>query len=150
MIRPALPEPSRRLTPPPNTQKVHLQENYGRLPLSFELNTGQTAEQVEFLARGNGYMLFLSGAEATLALRKPSQKTQPSLPEDEIRGRSPKPEPVAYDVLTMQLVGANQNPPAEGQEQLPGIVNYFLGNDPDKWRTDIPTFAIYQDRARST
>jgi hypothetical protein len=140
-IRPALLEPSRSLTPPPAATKVHLQENYGRLPLSFELNTGQTAEEVEFLARGKGYTLFLSGAEATLALRKPGQKTRPSLPGERIRGQRPEPEPVAYDVLTMQLVSANPNPPAQGQDQLPGIVNYFIGNDPDKWRTNIPTYA---------
>jgi hypothetical protein len=32
-------------------------------------------------------------------------------------------------------------------EQLPGIVNYFIGNDPAKWRRTIPTYAKvqYQD-----
>lgn len=25
-------------------------------------------------------------------------------------------------------------------EPLPGKVNYFIGNDPKKWRTDIPTY----------
>ena len=32
-------------------------------------------------------------------------------------------------------------------DQLPGIVNYFIGDDPAKWRTNIPTYAKvqYQD-----
>jgi hypothetical protein len=34
-----------------------------------------------------------------------------------------------------------------GREELPGKANYFIGNDPAKWRTDIPTYARvgYQD-----
>jgi len=44
-------------------------------------------------------------------------------------------------VLRLQLVGANPNPQIAGLEELPGKVNYFLGNDPSKWRTDLPTYA---------
>ena len=33
---------------------------------------------------------------------------------------------------------------AEGVDRLPGIANYFLGNDPSKWRTSIPTYACVQ------
>jgi hypothetical protein len=36
-----------------------LAEAYGQLPLSFELNEGQTDPQVGFLSRGSGYALFL-------------------------------------------------------------------------------------------
>ncbi len=35
-------------------------KTYGRLPLSFEANQGQTDDQVKFLARGRGYTLFLT------------------------------------------------------------------------------------------
>jgi hypothetical protein len=41
----------------------------------------------------------------------------------------------------MKLVAANPNPRVAGQAELPGKVNYFIGNDPDKWRTNIPTYA---------
>ena len=37
---------------------------YGQLPLSFEANRGQAEPQVEFLARGAGYTLFLTAGEA--------------------------------------------------------------------------------------
>ena len=47
-------------------------ENYGKLPLSFEANEGQTNPRVKFLARGRGYTLFLTGSEAVLSLRKAS------------------------------------------------------------------------------
>src|SRR6184192_164786 len=44
-------------------------EAYGKLPLSFEENQGQTAEEVRYLAHGTGYELFLTPHEALLALR---------------------------------------------------------------------------------
>src|SRR5512141_2829587 len=43
--------------------------NYGKLPLSFEINRGQADSQVKFLARGQGYGLFLTPREAVLSLR---------------------------------------------------------------------------------
>ena len=48
-------------------------ESYGKLPLSFEINKGQTDSQVKFLSHGSGYSLFLTGNEAVLAPRKPVQ-----------------------------------------------------------------------------
>jgi len=45
---------------------------YGKLPLAFEINKGQTDSQVKFLSRGSGYTLFLTGREAVLEVRKPS------------------------------------------------------------------------------
>jgi len=46
-------------------------EAYGRLPLSFEENIGQTAQQVRYVSHGAGYELFLTAQEAVLALRSP-------------------------------------------------------------------------------
>ena len=43
-------------------------EHYGKLPLSFEVNHGQTDGRVKFLSRTSGYTLFLTGDEAVLAL----------------------------------------------------------------------------------
>src|SRR5258706_5939425 len=43
---------------------------FGKLPMHFELNRGQTDGQVKFLARGSGYTLFLTPGEAVLSLHK--------------------------------------------------------------------------------
>ena len=56
--------------------KMGLVENYGRLPLSFEANHGQTDPQVKFLSRGHGYSLFLTAGEAVLTLRSASRKSK--------------------------------------------------------------------------
>jgi len=61
---------------PPASGALTVAANYGKLPLSFEANHGQTDPQVKFLSRGHGYSLFLTGDEAVLALR--SQKSEVS------------------------------------------------------------------------
>jgi hypothetical protein len=94
---------------------------YGQIPLSFELNQGQTDSQVNFLSRGDGYALFLSPGQAVLSL-------------DRSAGSA------AQDVVTMKLVGANPAAPAVGLEQQPGISNYFIGNDPSRWRAKVPNY----------
>src|SRR5687768_14237506 len=47
--------------------------SYGNVPISFVANQGQTDERVKFLARGQGYSLFLTPAEAVLTLRASSR-----------------------------------------------------------------------------
>ena len=58
-----------------NNPKSKIQNDYGRLPLSFEANQGQTDARVRFLARCGGYTIFLTNDEAVLTLRK----SQPSI-----------------------------------------------------------------------
>ena len=43
-------------------------------------------------------------------------------------------------VLRMRFEGGKRSPEIEGVNQTGGISNYFIGNDPAKWRTDIPQF----------
>jgi len=52
--------------------QVRTRRVYGSLPLSFEENRGKTDPRVKFLARGDGYTLFLTPTEALLKLRAPS------------------------------------------------------------------------------
>src|SRR5437660_10445172 len=44
-------------------------------------------------------------------------------------------------VLRMQFVGANSRAEIVGEGELPGKVNYFIGNNPAKWRTGISTYS---------
>ena len=105
------------------------------LPFIFEANCGQAAKQVEFLARGNGYALFLSDDGATLALRTHAPAEESPLPSEDGRGKTAREE-----VLHMRLIGANPHARIEGVDKLPGKANYFTGNDPKKWHTDIPMY----------
>ena len=103
----------------------HIQAAFGRLPMSFEPNQGQSDPQVTFLAHGNGYGLYLTSNEAVLAL-PPQGQTRP--------------------IVEMQFAGANSVASVAGTAQLPGHSNYFIGNDPSRWRRNVPQFSRVQYR----
>ena len=62
--------PGRQVSAAPTKIQPKLVASYGKLPLSFEANQGQTDARVRFLARGDGYTIFLTDDEAILTLRK--------------------------------------------------------------------------------
>lgn len=41
----------------------------------------------------------------------------------------------------MKLIAANPKAAVEGLDKRPGVSNYFKGNDPSKWLTNIPNYA---------
>ena len=164
---------SERLAPgvfsqPDPTARARAVESYGKLPLSFEANAGQTDQRVKFLSRGSGYTLFLTSNEAVLALGNPASGKQKGESRKEVSlkpptadpSRSPKADPALQPqiptlnsesptaaMLRMKLAGANSSAEISGMEQLQGASNYFIGNDPKKWRTAVPNYAKirYQD-----
>jgi len=97
---------------------------FGKLPLSFEANQGQTDAQVKFLARGRGYTLFLLPAEAVLALTSPAVSDAKK----------------SQTVLRMKLLAASPSAEMNGSKALLGKAHYFLGNNPKQWRTNVPTY----------
>lgn len=99
-----------------------VKSDYGNLPLSFEVNKGQTAGDVKFLARSSGYTLFLTSNEAVLRFQNQQKSNDES-------------------TLRLSLTDANPKSQITGLSELPGKANYLIGNDPKKWRTDISTYA---------
>jgi len=112
---------------------ARVSESYGKLPLQFEANRGQVHKDVRFLARGQGYALYLTAGEAVLVLSKPNVDAKRDARSTQAQGKS-----VA---LRMSLVGAAHKPQVSGLDQLPGKANYFVGKDRSKWRTNVPTYA---------
>src|ERR1700733_5787198 len=101
-------------------------EAYGKIPLTFEENSGQTDARVKFLARGAGYTVFLTDRDATLRLARPSAEAA---------------KPATEAVVRLSLAGANAHPVAHAIDPQTGHANYFVGNDPQKWRSNVPEFA---------
>ena len=130
---------------PDDAVRVRGNEAYGKLPLYFEANRGQTDAQVKFLSRGGRHVLFLTPTEAVLVLTTPPQAADEKSPT---RGGKPgRLEEGTRTVLRMTFAGGNPMPRLAGLDELPGKVNYFIGNDAAKWRTNVPTYARvhYQD-----
>ena len=126
-------------------QDSELLQAYGKLPLGFEENVGQTAPDVRYVAHGGKYDLFLTSQEAVVALRpaghfdfSPRHRFATLRAMRELRRNARKADQMT--VLRLQLEGGNPQPQITGTDQLPGRVNYFIGNDPKKWHTDVPTY----------
>src|ERR1039458_7889673 len=117
-------------------------DQYGKLPLSFEANHGQADARVKFLSRTGGYSLFLTGDEAVLALNgKKASRDKTKIAGAAHPLQSSMAEHKAGGVLRMKLRNANPAAKVTGMDELSGKSNYFIGNDPTKWRTNVPTYA---------
>jgi hypothetical protein len=92
---------------------------YGKLPLSFIPNEGQTDKAVRYYAQGAGYGFFFTKEGATL-----------SFSEDKERGGH---------TLALDFLGANPHATLTAQERLSGKVSYLIGDDPANWRQNLST-----------
>lgn len=118
---------------------AQIERTYGQLPMSFEANEGQTDPQVRFLSRGQGYGLFLTSTGAVLSLgRSATAPNDPIGPRDLATEQSNIREATTF---RMHLRGAAGSARISGLEELSGKVNYFIGNEAESWRTNVPTYA---------
>ena len=109
--------------------------SFGRLPMRFESNVGQTDARVKFLSRGPGSTLFLTANEAVLSLRANSAASKHRA------GHGAENPSARRAVVRMALVGASNNPEVVGEDALPGRSNYFIGNNSSKWHAGVPGYA---------
>ena len=105
-------------SPSPNPQFQNL---YDRLPLYFVANQGQTAPEVKFYTQKGGTTFHFTSQGILLSF---------STGKDD----AGKPTRVSLTPLGMRKAVA-----LVALEPQEGKVNYFRGNDPQKWHTDIPT-----------
>ena len=115
--------------PLPVAASVQAAAHYAEAPLHFVPNAGQTDQRVHYMAQTRGASFYFTPDEAVLALSEDS-------------GEQPK-----GVVLRLGFVGANSAPAVEGEAPTPTRVNYFVGSDPARWQTDLPTYGgvVYRD-----
>ena len=106
--------------------------SFGRMPLAFEANQGQTDAQVKYIARGSGYTLFLTSQEAVLTL---PGKTQPGT-----RLGDPS-SALSASVVRMNVSGAQPHAIIASEQPLPGVSNYLIGRDSSNWHSNVPHYA---------
>jgi len=109
---PARPEPSA-------ATKQQVLAAYGKLPLAFTENAGQTDARVRYYAQGPGFSIFFTQSKVMLAL-----------------DRSHK----GGAAVALRFLGANRHVAIRAERPEAGRVNYLLGNDPAKWHTGLRTY----------
>src|SRR6201984_2870872 len=132
-------------TAPPRGTSVDTprwEKSYAHLPMGFEENRGQAARDVKFVSHGSGYALSLEPQEIDIALlRRRAMTASPLHRAAALRALREARKAMKTTVIRMQLEGANPAPAIAANEPLPGKSNYFVGNDPEKWVTDVPSYS---------
>src|SRR5260370_3408150 len=119
-----------------------LMEAYGKDPLSFDENVGQTAGNVRFMSHGAGYGLFLTSQGAVLTLHHSmAHNLSANHRATYLRALREARRAGTMTVLQMNLEGANPSSRIAGADPLHKRVNYFVGSKPRHWRTDVPSYA---------
>jgi hypothetical protein len=115
---------------------------YAQLPMGFEENRGQAARDVKFVSHGSGYTLSLEPQEIDIALlRRRVMTASPIHRAAALRALREARKAMKTTVIRMQLEGANPAPAIAASEPLPGKSNYFIGNNREKWVTDVPSYS---------
>jgi hypothetical protein len=125
------PQAASQRTPASLPSRVKAQEALAGLPMSFIQNQGQVAEDIKFYEKRGGQVVYFTPQEVVFSLEPGTGKAGLL----EAPGDSAKPALVRLGPLGLQ-----QGVKLEAADPLPGRVNYFIGNDPQKWRTNIPTY----------
>jgi hypothetical protein len=107
------------LAEPDAAAQAHLSAAYGQLPLSFEVNKGQTDPRVNFLTQGAGYTAFLTPTSAVLELQQGS----------------------GGNVVAMKIVGADPGSHSIGLDKQAGVTNDFAGKTHSQSHTNIANYA---------
>jgi hypothetical protein len=134
-------------------------QSLNKMPLSFTKNMGQWDDRVLFRANAGGATMWFTKEGITYQFTRRIDSGNPndrrgtlhvpagtrSVPLQEgldsrLRGNDMEKDSIDQLILTVKFIGANPNPEVIAEGQLEYKCNYFLGNDPSKWHTDVPNF----------
>jgi hypothetical protein len=118
----------------PSIAAPELQLSLTHMPLAFTANHGQWPDSILFRTRSGGATLWFTRSGAYY----------------QFRGRMPgasKTDVVVSDRIKVLYDGANPSPAVRGDGKLGYRCNFFKGDDPDGWHTDVPSYAavIYEN-----
>jgi hypothetical protein len=140
---PAMADPSNLLRAK-QTHDQSMMPNLSHLPLVFTENQGQWDQRVLFRVNAGGAVLWFTQDRVYYQFSKTFRKNQPA--QDKPFPGQPdrfdnQPDSVQYLIIKASFLGANPNLEVIGEGQMDYKCNYFLGNDPTKWRTDVPNYS---------
>jgi hypothetical protein len=144
--------------------KTTVTRSLSTMPLTFTENQGQWPDSVLFQTNvGSSTICFTkNGAYYQFTRRAPSlsreggkpvgvgQEVYPPDTRQDHKGPdllSSEPDSIETMTIKANFVGSNPQATVRGEGLIEYKCNYFLGNDPTKWRTDVPNYSaiVYED-----
>lgn len=140
---------SEKLHAKTNPSNFQISKNITSMPLAFTANQGQWDEKVLFRANAAGATMWFSsdGAYYQFTRTIESEDGDPISIVDKRFGMAPddildrKPKAVETMKIKANFVGSNANPVMRGIGEMDYKCNYFIGNDPNEWQTDVPNYS---------
>ncbi|MDO8671764.1 MAG: hypothetical protein Q7O66_10100 [Dehalococcoidia bacterium] len=109
----------------------------------FIENVGQFDAGARFEVRGRSSSVYLANDEIWLTVQEFAQTRAASVEanraEELLLAEKQPPELKAVN-LKLTFSGANPDPILEPFNRLDTHVSYFIGSDPEKWRSDVPVW----------
>ena len=129
---------SKVLKPAGNTNII---DTLDAIPLYFIQNYGQVDSTIRYYNKGQNRAVFFTGDGLITQYLQYTRET----PSRNIENRGKfsmdtTPIHVKGVNLHMKMVGCNLNPVITSLEELPGKMNYLLGNDSSRWHSNVPIF----------
>jgi len=122
------------------SKSLKISSDYGKIPLYFIPNEGQTHEKALFYAKASRYTLWLTKEglvfDSIKRIEKGENESHPTHPKDR---NNPEGFTCERDVSRLIFLNSQKNPEVIAVNQTEHKVNYFIGKDKSKWRTNIQT-----------
>jgi hypothetical protein len=147
--------PEAHFSPDQATPASPIMEPYNRLPLYFIENKGQVDKQVRYYVRGAGHTQFFTRQGMVVALNRSetllgevgreAELTHPGKLAAVVNPNHTEPRHLKKNchraaVVRMLPLDMQKSVRLEALEPQEYRVNYFKGNDPEKWLTNVPSF----------
>ena len=138
--------------------QIEVTRNLTSMPMAFTENQGQWDEEVLFRADAGGATMWFSSDGAYYQFTRTIETEEYSIvdkrygmPDDVtlsgVEGLHRQPDSVETMMIKASFVGANHGVEIKGTGAIDYKCNYFIGNEPSKWRTDVPNYdaIVYED-----
>jgi gliding motility-associated-like protein len=112
----------------------------------FIENAGQWDPAVRYVADGNGVRIFILDNSIKYVLYEMPERHDHDHHTSSGRTAGPVPDadPVQMHAVEVFFSASRPQPVIVPAEKQPGRYNYFYGNDPEKWATNLPSYGRLQ------
>jgi len=129
----------------PSDQKEQIMERFNSASMYFTENKGQFPEEVLFQTHVADATIYLCKSKVVSVFTREAEGESNEIqaneqPLFEHKGFRKQPQEKEMISVVTEFVGANKNGIVTGEQRLPYNNNYFIGNNPEQWYTDVPNY----------
>ncbi|MFH1219858.1 MAG: hypothetical protein V1694_05345 [Candidatus Eisenbacteria bacterium] len=125
--------------------------SFAEVSTGFIENRGQVDSRVKYYSPGSRAVVYFTQDAVVIDLkeemRSPQGQKRHGMPYEEMAAEVADSIVQSGCAVYIRFEGANPSPVVEARGELATKYNYFLGNDPSKWCTDVGAYeeVVYRD-----